>query len=153
MTEKKKRVNVQSIKKTVDSLTLIMQEGGSVKPKKFAKLAWPDSPKWETVRKCGKSGYYKGMGMFVAAGQYLGRLAKKGYLEKNSKTGKYGITEAGATFLEEQAKHSGEKSENPVEIATTAIHPLPDAQHLPPVQNEETQHPTSVNEETNTEGN
>ena len=136
MIEKKKRVNQQSIRKTVDSLTLIMGEGGSVKPKRFAKLAWPSSPKWETLRRCGKSGVHKGMGMYVAAGQYLGRLAKKGYLEKDKKTGKYMITEAGANFLEENTKSKVEDSENPVECVI--IDPLPPPQQFPPAQNEET---------------
>lgn len=86
--------------KTLKALQIIERYGGSIRPKAFAHEMWPDSPAWEKSRACGRNGYmYKGMGLFVSAGCYLGGLAKKGLLEKNE-VKKYEITEAGKEFIE-----------------------------------------------------
>ncbi len=98
MTKKK----IDSIKKTFQALTFVKEAGeGGIRPAAFARLMWPDSPCWNNERRCGKTGTAKGMGMFCAAGQYLGTLAKKkGLTEKQEKS--YFLTEAGEAFLQDE---------------------------------------------------
>lgn len=95
MTSKKKK----SVLNTVASLKLILDVGGSIRPREFAEKRWAGSPNWENARRCGDKGSSKGMGMWCSAGCYLGILARKGLLIKSGKT--YSVTEEGMKFIKE----------------------------------------------------
>ena len=58
----------------------ILWEEGRMRPKRFAELMWPDSPYWNKCYNCGPYGASFGIKMFTAAGGYLGRLKKKGWV-------------------------------------------------------------------------
>jgi hypothetical protein len=67
----------ESTKKALE----IIKEKGPIKPKRFAKFMWPDSDGWSTHTNCGH-GVTRGGGMNLAAGGYLGKLRKRGLIEK-----------------------------------------------------------------------
>ena len=73
-------------------------------PKEFAHLMWPDSPGWNTRRKCGNYGVHKGGGMYVTAGCYLGRLERLGlvesrYLYRDSNERRWTLTQKAVGLL------------------------------------------------------
>ncbi len=56
----------------------ILDEHGAQSPAQFARHMWPDSEGWRNHTKCGPSGVTRGGGMPLAAGCYLGKLARRG---------------------------------------------------------------------------
>lgn len=62
---------------------LIIGQRGSVRPRQFARLFWPDSEGWQRHAKAGPHGVSQGGGMSLAAGGYLGKLRRKGLLKPN----------------------------------------------------------------------
>ena len=115
MNKKKER----SIRKTFESLTIIEVEGGSIRPKAFAHILWPDSPGWVNSRACGPKGRHQGMGMYCSAGCYLGTLAKKGYVVKKGK--EYHITQEGLNFLNEMKQIVEKEVETVLNPATPVV--------------------------------
>lgn len=63
----------------------VLQDHGYLAPRQFAKLRWPDSPKWQKATKCGPSGAHRGGGMYTAAGGLLGKLAGRGLVRRESR--------------------------------------------------------------------
>ena len=59
----------------------IIRDNPRIKPRAFAELMWPDSPCWNKRARCGAYGTSVGGGMATAAGGYLGKLRKLGYLD------------------------------------------------------------------------
>ena len=90
------------------ALEIIRDEPG-LRPARFAEKMWPDSPGWRTRRKCGGYGVHQGGGMYVAAGQYLGKLRGRGLIETWSRDGtsEARLTRAGHQALEAQKEPQG----------------------------------------------
>ena len=65
-------------KKQIRALTIIAAVE-EIRPARFAEWMWPNSPGWTRVAKCGH-GSHRGGGMYLAAGGYLGKLRRKGWL-------------------------------------------------------------------------
>ncbi len=63
--------------KTIKALR-ILRKHGDMRPARFAEKMWPNSEKWSHPVKCGTHGVHRGGGMYMAAGGYLGRLARRG---------------------------------------------------------------------------
>ncbi len=59
----------------------IFAEHGPMMPKVFAEYMWPDSEGWNRVAKCGPKGVHPGGGMYMAAGGYIGKLCKQGWVQ------------------------------------------------------------------------
>lgn len=66
-------------------------------PGQFASLMWPNSPAWKKHGRCGK-GTAAGVGIKLAGGAYLGKLAKQGLIARGAT--RWQITDAGQTLLE-----------------------------------------------------
>lgn len=60
----------------------IVKEHGPIRPREFAQFMWPDSPGWRHHSKCGPKGSHRGGGMYLAGGNYLGKLRKQGWIKK-----------------------------------------------------------------------
>jgi len=78
----------------VKALT-ILQNHGPLRPREFARLMWPDSPGWQRHARCGPNGSHKGGGMYLAAGGYLGKLARKGWIYRKFKQYSWGYDSMG----------------------------------------------------------
>ena len=59
----------------------IFAEHGPMMPKVFAEFMWPDSEAWQHQAKCGPRGVHQGGGMYLAAGGYIGKLCKQGWVQ------------------------------------------------------------------------
>ena len=59
----------------------IVRDHGPIKPREFSEKMWPESPGHQRYSKCGPSGVTRGGGMNLAAGGYLGRLRKRGWVK------------------------------------------------------------------------
>ena len=59
----------------------IFRDHGRMMPKVFAGYMWPDSECWKRVAKCGPKGVHRGGGMYIAAGGYIGKLCKQGWVQ------------------------------------------------------------------------
>lgn len=87
----------------------IFSEHGPLMPKDFAKKMWPDSDGWHRHAKCGPHGVHRGGGMYIAAGGYIGKLCRKGWVEftRNRRfdyyLNEYGITQEGRRVLRDDA--------------------------------------------------
>ncbi|MCX3035253.1 hypothetical protein OFK41_13675 [Acinetobacter baumannii] len=46
------------------------------RPSEFARIMWPNSPRWTRRVKCGRNGVSVGGGMNLAGGAFLGKLRK-----------------------------------------------------------------------------
>ena len=57
----------------------IVAQHAPIHPKQFAEVMWPDSPCWRHSCRVGH-GASRGAGMSLAAGGYLGKLARKGWI-------------------------------------------------------------------------
>lgn len=82
----------------------IVQSNPGISAAEFARKMWPESHGWNTRRKCGGYGVHKGGGMYVAAGQYLGKLHRAGLVKRSFGTippSTY-ITPAGRAALGDQ---------------------------------------------------
>ena len=82
-----KRVRKQKLTDFRRRALEIIRDNPGIWPARFAELAWPDSEGWRRQRKCGNHGAHRGGGMYVAAGQYLGKLRREGLIYSHSKTG------------------------------------------------------------------
>ena len=71
-------------------------------PRQFGELLWGrDHPGWRRISKAGPCGSTVGGGMNLAAGGYLGKLWKKGWIRPPFRAGQsYRLTEAGRQELE-----------------------------------------------------
>jgi len=67
------------VTETVLKALEIIDKYGSITPKYFARHMWPDSEGWSHHVKCG-NGSHRGGGMYMAAGGYLGKLNKEGWI-------------------------------------------------------------------------
>lgn len=61
----------------------IVRDHPGISASNFAARMWPDSEGWQHRRKCGGYGVHNGGGMYVAAGQYLGKLRKIGLVRRD----------------------------------------------------------------------
>lgn len=71
-------------------------------PAQFARLMWPDSPAWKNHTKKGR-GTTRGGGMAVAAGCYLGKLRRAGYVSNIG----FILTTEGEKALENENSRNG----------------------------------------------
>jgi len=73
----------------------IIRKNPGIRPREFAKLMWPDSPRWRNMAKCGY-GVHQGGGMYLAAGGFMGKLNKLGLIHLKGEMGleKYYISGA-----------------------------------------------------------
>lgn len=82
----------------------VVEKGGSIVPREFARAMWPESAGWMRSSRCGPNGVHRGGGMYLAAGGYLGRLSKLGLVRQQfrgvlyDKDG-YALTESGKQAL------------------------------------------------------
>lgn len=82
----------------VQKALLIIRDKKPTRPGEFAYWMWEDSPKWNMRTKCG-NGVTIGGGMNLAAGGFLGRLKKDGWIEwewssrSNDHSRKYYLTD------------------------------------------------------------
>lgn len=79
----------------------IVQHHGPVQPKAFARAMWPASPSWGHRTNCGH-GVSIGLCMAIAAGGYLGKLAKRGLIGPGFQHGVhagYVLTDQGRALL------------------------------------------------------
>ena len=67
------------------------------RPKQFGLLFWPAHPGWQRLGRCGKNGVTKGVGMRLAAGAFLGRLQRQGFVTLVGD--QYRLTERGIEIL------------------------------------------------------
>lgn len=58
----------------------IIRDHGPIRPREFARKMWPDSEGWRRSSRAGLYGSSRGGGMNLAAGGYLGKLARKGWI-------------------------------------------------------------------------
>lgn len=79
-------------------------------PREFARRMWPDSDGWRRRAKAGPNGVSIGGGMNLAAGAFLGKLAKAGFSKVRYKQfgGEHTITKAGRDALAEYNVQRGE---------------------------------------------
>lgn len=87
---------------------LIIKNHKPNRPVEFARLMWPDSECWLNSVKCGKNGTSVGGGMNLAAGGYLRKLQKTGYLQiRHTKFGNlYFLTEKSERLLDSENSNS-----------------------------------------------
>ena len=74
----------------------------------FANRYWPDSPGHKTVKN-GGHGAQRGKGMWLAAGSYLAKLHKKGYLYRGKTGWEHVISEKGREVMKEFIEHRNKK--------------------------------------------
>lgn len=67
------------MKPTHRALLLINNHPDIAGPRDFGRLMWPDHPGWKRLGKSGH-GVAHGVGLRLAAGGFLGRLAKRGFV-------------------------------------------------------------------------
>lgn len=84
-------------------------------PAHLAHLLWPGDPGWSRSMKCGRNenGLQKGAGLMMAAGGYLGRLAKAGLIFNyhvfgNGTREPAALTELGKQLLAEYKEAHGD---------------------------------------------
>lgn len=56
----------------------ILSNHGPLLAGDFARLMWPDSPKWNEAYKCGAYGSSRGRGMLKSGGSFLGKMRRLG---------------------------------------------------------------------------
>lgn len=61
----------------------ILAAHGPLRPREFAQSMWPRSPGWKSSARCGAHGSHRGGGMYLAAGGFLGKLAKRGWVRRD----------------------------------------------------------------------
>jgi hypothetical protein len=95
---------------------LIIGKNKNVRPGYFARLMWPDAAGWKRSTKAGAKGITKGGGMRLAAGGYLGKLAKTGLIERNISKEKalevnvvYRLSKAGIKIYQELKERNHEQ--------------------------------------------
>jgi len=79
----------------------ILRKHGQLSATRFAELNWPKSECWQKSYKCGKNGSRRGTGMWLAAGSYLAKLAKAGYVNREHKYDGQRVFTITATGLKE----------------------------------------------------
>ena len=79
----------------------IVRDNPDLRPAQFARLYWPKhegARGWDQPHKCGQ-GTHRGMGMYTAAGGFLGKLRKRGLISGGFWPHGYHITRAGSQAL------------------------------------------------------
>lgn len=66
---------------TIKALHIIDAEP-SITSGMFAERMWPDSPQWKVAWNVGHNGSVRGLGMPLAGGSFIGRLVKRGLIDK-----------------------------------------------------------------------
>lgn len=91
----------------------ILRDNPGIAPRAFAKKMWPDSEGHKHHTKCGNKGVSVGGGMNLAAGGFLGKLAKAGLVAAGHEWRLYGmgplgyfLTVAGKAALREASDAS-----------------------------------------------
>lgn len=83
----------------------ILSRSRSTTAMDFAMSMWPDSPGWRVSKSCGNLGSARGVGMARAGNGLLGKLAKRGLVDREwpcfGKVTKWSITENGRRALAE----------------------------------------------------
>jgi hypothetical protein len=88
--------------KTLKALQII-KDAGAVSPKQFSHLMWPDAEGHGVPGSCGY-GVAFGIGMWKAAGSFLGRLRRLGLIKNNNS-----LSDKGLKTLKDDKKEKGIK--------------------------------------------
>lgn len=62
----------------------IIRQHPSIRPADFAERMWPDSDGHQRYHKCGPKGVTRGGMMAVAAGGFLGKLRRAGFIQRGT---------------------------------------------------------------------
>ena len=73
-------MHTPKLTKSVLKALLIIRDKKPTRPGEFAYWMWEDYPRWNARTKCG-NGVSIGGGMNIAAGGYLGKLKKAGWID------------------------------------------------------------------------
>lgn len=99
--------------KTLHALRFI-RDHQPLRPARFAKLMWPDSPAWRISYNCGPNGSTFGRGLVMSAGSYLWKMERLGLTNLISRRNAWGeytyewfITEKGRDLLKEADNDPG----------------------------------------------
>lgn len=60
----------------------IVRDHGPIQPREFARKMWPSSEGWKRHHNCGPNGSHQGGGMYLTGGSYLGKLRRKGWVQR-----------------------------------------------------------------------
>lgn len=88
----------------------VLRKHQPLRPARFAKLVWPDSPYWKVHYNCGPYGSTTGMGLVLSAGSYLRKMERLGLTHVVGRempwgwTDQWFISEKGRDLLKEVAR-------------------------------------------------